>query len=540
MRLLERFRRRGTSSAATAPADRLPVEPRSLTVGTGACPAAEMALDDLAFCVVDVETTGLAPGQDRVVEIAVVRCDAHGDTVDEWHTLVHPQRPVFGTWIHGIDDDMVADAPCFDDIAPRLLSSLDAAVLVAHNAAFDRGFLQAELAGAGIDVRLPYLCTMHMRRHVGHTAPVMHRLAWACWQTGAPLEQAHAAVADARAVATLLRTYLVDARTMGHGTLRSLAATAAVADACSSPLLSCTERGTTGLVKPRPTTTNVRSAPRHVAEPVEIARYKSALEDAVEDFALDGDEVDALHALVIDLGMSARDIRDAHREFISERLVSYLDDDELSWEEYEQLRILSRLLAVDGRWLEELVAEVRPRYAAATVEALEDREGASDGAALEAPISVCFTGPFEAMPLTRGEVEALAADAGMHVRSGVSAKLDLLVCFDPYAGTSKLNKAESRGTVVIDQESFLAVAGVATPEPSPTPAILNAIAARRRTSGRPRAGSTSSPKASRSSASTRPATSNGQRTQLLWCESGRHEWSRPAQRGRPPRRCPQH
>ena len=84
------------------------------------------------------------------------------------------------------------------------------------------------------------------------------------------------------------------------------------------------------------------------------------------------------------------------------------------------------------------------------------------------------------MPLTRADVQALAADAGMQVRPGVSAKLDLLVCQDPHTGTSKLRAAEKHSTVVIDQETFLAIAGASAPSPSPVAAVLSQVAARRR------------------------------------------------------------
>jgi hypothetical protein len=288
-----------------------------------------------------------------------------------------------------------------------------------------------------------------------------------------------------------------------------------------------------------------RSRPvlRSPVAPDALKLYKAALTEAVHDFELDGDEVDELRDLVAELGMSAAEIQSAHREFVRERLAEYLDDDELSWEEYEQLRILSRLLAIDGVWLAELVADVRPHHVAATVVRIDFAEPSTDDVVLDAPISVCFTGPFEAMPLTRDEVQALAVDAGMDVRSGVSAKLDVLVCRDPYAGTSKLRKAESLGTVLVDQETFLAIAGVATPTPSPTAAVLNAIASRRRIARAERA-KTAMPQTSRASESTprrvTVAVSDVPREQSLWCEAGEHAWSRPAQRGRPPKRCPEH
>jgi hypothetical protein len=147
------------------------------------------------------------------------------------------------------------------------------------------------------------------------------------------------------------------------------------------------------------------------------------------------------------------------------------------------------------------------------------------------------------MPLTREDVQTLAADAGMQVRPGVSAKLDLLVCRDPHTGTSKLRAAEKHSTVVIDQETFLAIAGASTPTPSPVAVVLNQVAARRRARIRP------APKRSVASAPG-PAHPHRDRSggpvpaaraeQVLWCETGAHEWTRKAQRGRPPKRCVKH
>jgi DNA polymerase III subunit epsilon len=507
--------------------------------------AAEMRIDDVAFCVVDVETTGLQPGIDRVLEIAVVRCDSAGSPVDEWHTLVHPKSPVDGECVHGINDAMVAAAPTFDELLPRLLSSLDGAVLVAHNAAFDRRFIEEELARAGHPIALPYLCTMHMRRHVGLAAPVMHRLSWACWQAGTPMGQAHAAVSDARAVASLLAVYLRQSRLAGHELVGQLAMTAAAAQACQGPLLVIQAAPIdSDRLLPCSVDTVAHEVARAMPTERAVGEYRHAVSSAVEDFVLDGDEVDELHSLVVALGLSADEVAEAHRAFLRDRLNDYLDDDELTWEEYEQLRVLARLLAVDGRWLEELVTNVRPHYAALTLDSVAADLGEDQvDLTLQAPLSVCFTGPFEAMPLTRADVQALAADAGMLVRPGVSAKLDLLVCRDLYAGTSKLRAAEKHGTVVIDQETFLAIAGAATPSPSPVAAVLNQVGAQRRARVRPSPGA---PLASAEGRS-RPEPANASRLltgtmdeQVLWCEAGGHEWTRPAPRGRPPKCCVEH
>jgi DNA polymerase III subunit epsilon len=493
-----------------------------------------MPLDSAAFCVVDVETTGLSAREDRVVEIAAIRCDATGQRVDEWHSLVDPDGPVYGTGVHGITDAMVADAPRFAEVAPRLLESLDGAVLVAHNAGFDRGFLREELAQVGIvDRLLPHLCTMHLRRHVGMPAPQQHRLAWACWQCGVPLGGAHAAVIDARATAGLLSHYLERARASGAQRVGDLAAGAATAASCGGPAPRIVGRPAPARLSARPVPSPpLRPARAPGAETKSV--YRDALRAAVADFQLDPDEVDELHALVVDLGLGVQEIDAVHRSFISERLTEYLDDDELSWDELEQLRLLARLLAVDGRWLADLVEPVRPRHQSMTLSAAVASDVDDD--ALDAPLSVCFTGEFLALPLTRQEVQALAGDAGMHVKSGVSGALDVLVCLDPYSGTGKLRKAEANGTVVVDQDTFLALAGVRVGRTSD---VLATIARRRRQ--RLAGAKQRAPKPSvrgRSASSPAPAATAVEQT--LWCEAGSHEWRRPAQRGRPPKRCPEH
>lgn len=120
-------------------------------------------LPDYVF--LDLETTGGNPVTDRITEVAAVRITA-GKEVARWSTLVNPGTPIprFITGLTGISDDMVADAPSFDAIAPRLLTLLDGAVLAAHNVRFDHGFLKNEFARAGIDLRVKTLCTVRLSR----------------------------------------------------------------------------------------------------------------------------------------------------------------------------------------------------------------------------------------------------------------------------------------------------------------------------------------------------------------------------------------
>jgi DNA polymerase III subunit epsilon len=100
----------------------------------------------------DTETTGLDPLLgDRVIEVAALELDNDLPTGRSFHRLIHPGRdiPDEATRVHGITLDKLRDAPRFEEIVDDLLEFLGDGRLVAHNAPFDFGFLDAELARVG-------------------------------------------------------------------------------------------------------------------------------------------------------------------------------------------------------------------------------------------------------------------------------------------------------------------------------------------------------------------------------------------------------
>ncbi|MCL6549509.1 MAG: DEDD exonuclease domain-containing protein [Acidothermus cellulolyticus] len=109
-------------------------------------------LRDVTFVVVDLETTGGAPGTGAITELAAVKVRG-GEVLGELQTLVNPGRPIppFITVLTGITDAMVAPAPPIDAVLPTFLEFAAGSVLVAHNAPFDVGFLRAACAAAGYD-----------------------------------------------------------------------------------------------------------------------------------------------------------------------------------------------------------------------------------------------------------------------------------------------------------------------------------------------------------------------------------------------------
>ena len=100
---------------------------------------------------VDVETTGLDPVRDRIVEIAALQRRVDG-TYRRFATLMNPGRPVpaRARAVHGLGDDELAVSPGPDVVLPAFLAFIGRSRLVAHNARFDKSFLDAALGRAGL------------------------------------------------------------------------------------------------------------------------------------------------------------------------------------------------------------------------------------------------------------------------------------------------------------------------------------------------------------------------------------------------------
>lgn len=118
-----------------------------------------LALDELArlwgaapFAALDFETTGLDSVTDRICEIGAVRLAPSGMEEATFSLLVNPGRPMnpSASRVNGITDDMVACARPVGEVLPELLEFLGDSIIVAHNAAFDVGFLRAEAARTGV------------------------------------------------------------------------------------------------------------------------------------------------------------------------------------------------------------------------------------------------------------------------------------------------------------------------------------------------------------------------------------------------------
>ena len=102
--------------------------------------------------IFDTETTGLDSREDRVIEIGGIELDNRFPTGRTFHVYINPQGRAIhpdALAIHGISEASLVGKPTFPDIAEEFLAFIDGAQLVAHNAGFDIGFLNAEFARVG-------------------------------------------------------------------------------------------------------------------------------------------------------------------------------------------------------------------------------------------------------------------------------------------------------------------------------------------------------------------------------------------------------
>ena len=107
---------------------------------------------DEEYIAFDLETTGLAPRFDRIIEIGAVRMK-RGEEIERFQTFVDPGQPLEKETIDltGIHDDMLAGAPKIHEILPKFFEFVGDSVLVAHNAQFDTTFLYQEAKRMGLD-----------------------------------------------------------------------------------------------------------------------------------------------------------------------------------------------------------------------------------------------------------------------------------------------------------------------------------------------------------------------------------------------------
>lgn len=398
------------------------------------------------WAVVDVETTGLSPRYDRIVEVAVIRLSASGDEIDTWSTLVDPERDMSAARFNGLSAADVRGAPTFAAIMPDVLGRIGGARLAAHNSRFDVNFLQAEVGRAGMTWQgASALCTMSVPYQLGMVTS--RRLEDCCEELHIPLPTERSAAGNAHASAAILLATLARMGDVDYFTA------APIAPSWPPPIPPGAIRSRTDPRPPR-----IPTALGHLASHVEVEAtgdmpvdgalsYLELLDRVLEDRRVTEEEVDALAMIAEEWRLPAGGIRRLHASYLQGVWGLARADGVVTEAEHRDLEILTELLGVS---VEDSETEPATPLAARR----EDLRGKA----------VCFTGEsvctIGGALLSRDDQEALAEEAGLVVKSGVSSKLDVLVLADPDSKSGKSRKADELGVRKIAEPVFWRTLGV--------------------------------------------------------------------------------
>ena len=156
------------------------------------------------YAIVDIETTGGNAKYSRITEIAIIIFDGK-EVIDRWESLINPQKeiplPIFA--LTGINNEMVRDAPIFDDVAEKILEMLTDRIFVAHNVNFDYSFVRHQLEESGFQWTARKLCTVRATRKI-KPGLSSYSLGNLCRSLDIKLINQHRAGGDAAATAILL------------------------------------------------------------------------------------------------------------------------------------------------------------------------------------------------------------------------------------------------------------------------------------------------------------------------------------------------
>lgn len=429
------------------------------------------------FVVLDLETTGLSPDRDRIIEFALIQMGIDGQPLGYWSSLVNPGRSVGATEIHGIRDGDVQGFPTFAAFANEVVGKIRDHAIVAHNAAFDISFLSAELSRLGLSLpELPAVCTMQESRYF---LPGLERKRLSDCASAVGIEQptSHRALDDASVTAALFHFYLNGPvnpiRSEELKTIFSLGSK-------QTTVLTFRGKG------------SATSASKHVLNPVVLAAepsdilkrvgqimpedlvgndagptnmgYAELLLEVIEDGQLTADEVIALEDFATSVGLSSETVVGIHKLLLSQLAQEAWRDGSVSRAEQQGVVECARQLGLseaDGKAALKDVEDFRAARVAARVKVLP--EDWTLGSPLRIGDRVVITGCYER---GRYDLEAKAKKLGVRITSAVSGRTNLLVS-DGTINGNKDADALRLGIRVVGPDDFRALLEFIQPAEEP-------------------------------------------------------------------------
>jgi len=174
------------------------------------------------YAIVDIETTGGSARLEKITEIAIYIFDGTRIT-EEFTTLINPERniPYYITGLTGITNEMVENAPCFYEVAKKIVEMTEGKIFVGHNVRFDYSFVRQEFSMLGFNYQRPLLDTVSLSRKLlpGHKSYSLGNL---CSDLGIEINGRHRASGDAFATAKLFELLLErDSVEPGEGIIKN-------------------------------------------------------------------------------------------------------------------------------------------------------------------------------------------------------------------------------------------------------------------------------------------------------------------------------
>lgn len=160
------------------------------------------------YAIVDIETTGSYASANGITEVAIYVFDGE-KVIKKFESLINPRQPIprYIQSFTGITDEMVANAPEFEDVAEDIFSLLDENIFIAHNVNFDYSFLKSHLLRAGLDLKAKKLCTVRLSRKIFPGFP-SYSLGNLCRSLEIDITNRHRAGGDAEATVRVFEKLL--------------------------------------------------------------------------------------------------------------------------------------------------------------------------------------------------------------------------------------------------------------------------------------------------------------------------------------------
>ena len=386
------------------------------------------------FVILDTETTGLFKN-DRIVEIGALVIQ--GDQIlEEWSTLINPDRDLGPVHIHGITPSMVSIAPKFAEIANDLARLLNGKIIVCHNAHFDKRMLSQEFSRLGIQVELGNsFCTMvAAKRQLGGG----FSLADTCEALDIPITQAHSALGDTK----MTHKVFLELREVEQET--SVAELTYAEELLPSRTIqreafSEHKKDATSRIK-----AFTNKVPFPTSDNAEIA-YLLLLNMALEDLEISKEEKAELTSWAFNLGLTPIKISALHINYLQSCVEAAKRDKFVTESEIETISKIALALDLDSPKIE-----------------LTQTHQSTDSNFIPGK-KICFTGmalTAEGEQIPRAQLEALAAKSGLQPVNSVTKKgCDILVAADEASMSGKAKKAREWGIEVVSIEQFFTFAG---------------------------------------------------------------------------------